>query len=277
MGATVVDILDNYMIALDIDSSGAVRHPEADEQALKHPWVPPRYMVPIFEVTYPSRQHALDLVQILADYYEKPAYLKYSVSYNIAASRDEIDSIEGDGVGKVLASSTAVKNKPAGWTQPTSLQTARLQTTRLADALYHSRQSAALAYKKGSSSPLFRQAAGFYSERARELAQSHRQAVTVEAGHMVDQSSTGDHIDLHGVTVQDGVTIAIDRVWRWWNNLGEDRARKAREGFTVVTGLGRHSADGKSRLRVNVFKALVEDGWKVEVLTGQYLVTGRRR
>jgi hypothetical protein len=277
MGASVVEILDNYMIALGIDSSDAGGHPDADQQAQKHPWIPSKYMAPIFEVTYPNRQHALDLIQILADYYEKPAYLKYNVSYNIAASQEDMSSLEGHEASNPLTSRTAAKSKAASWNQPGTLQTARLETIRLADALIHSRQSAAHAYKRGSSSPLYRQAAGFYSERARELAQSHRQAISVEAGHMVDESSTGGQIDLHGVTVQDGVTIAIDRVWRWWNSLGEDRARKAREGFTVVTGLGRHTADGRSRLRVNVFKALVADGWKVEVLTGQYLVTGRRR
>ena len=95
---------------------------------------------------------------------------------------------------------------------------------------------------------------------------------------MVDRNSTRSMVDLHGVTVADGVDIARNRVLQWWDGLGEDRTRKAREeGLTIVTGVGRHSVDGKSRLRSSVFKALVADGWQIEVLTGACCVTGRRR
>ena len=95
---------------------------------------------------------------------------------------------------------------------------------------------------------------------------------------LVNQQSTATTIDLHGVTVLDGVRIAKHRVWQWWDNLGEGgRVKMAKhdEGFTVVTGVGNHSVGGVSRLRQAVGAALKNDGWKVDVLTGKFRVTGR--
>jgi hypothetical protein len=74
----------------------------------------------------------------------------------------------------------------------------------------------------------------------------------------------------------DGVRIAKQKVWNWWNNLGEDRKTLAkRNGFTVVTGVGKHSVGGVSRLRQAVGAYLKNDGWKMETLTGSFYVTGR--
>lgn len=117
------------------------------------------------------------------------------------------------------------------------------------------------------------------AERAREQLGRSRaaQAETYEA--LVDEQSSAGRIDLHGVPVADGVRIALERTRGWWAGLGEDRARRAREeeggGFTVVTGLGIHSAKGVSRLRQDVGAALKRDGWRVRTETGQFVVTGR--
>jgi hypothetical protein len=74
----------------------------------------------------------------------------------------------------------------------------------------------------------------------------------------------------------DGVRIAKQRVWSWWNNLGEERRALARrDGFTIITGVGKHSVGGVSRLRQAVGAYLRYDGWRVETLTGRFYVTGR--
>ncbi|KAK1831134.1 ubiquitin-binding protein CUE2 [Podospora conica] len=164
------------------------------------------------------------------------------------------------------------------------LQTPRPErTTQLRTALpdlsssrLHQRQAASLA-RLG---PLGRIAAAVYTERAREAARQSLDKTATMAEQLVNQHSTATKIDLHGVTVLDGVRIAKHRVWQWWDNLGEGgRARVGRggadEGFTVVTGIGKHSQGGVSRLRQAVGAALKNDGWKVEVLTGRYCVTGR--
>lgn len=284
LGATIVEVIDNY-IALGLQSSDAEELVDIKETADKYSWVPYEYISGIFDTCH-IRQYALDLVNVLGDYFEKPAYLKYDISYSTIASKSEPLDVSNGNVGvsqaqaasklitRQLSTSTARKHVVS---RSGSLYSASTSSTELATARDHAYMSAASAYRKGRSNPLFKQANAYYVERGRELASNHRQAISAEAEYMVDQKSTKSMIDLHGVTVQDGVDIAKDRVSRWWDSLGEDRARKAKEGFTVVTGIGRHSSDGRSPLRINVFKALVADGWKIEVLTGSYLVTGRRR
>ncbi|KAH8666381.1 hypothetical protein BX600DRAFT_461626 [Xylariales sp. PMI_506] len=294
LGAAVLEILDNYLaMGIEHPRNGGIKD-AAEVQAKKYPWIPSRYMVPIFEMTQPTRQHAVDIIEVLALYFEKPAYLKYDISYNIAASSQEShgDALEGGGLRNRTTSprSPALPPSPRSggsggviWSPPTSLQSAMTQTRDIAELRDHTRRAAAAAYRRSGAggSSLYGQAAAYYSERAREEAARHRAAASTEAHYLVDRDSTPGRIDLHGVTVQDGVDIALERTWRWWDARVRGRERGSGSGgpetFTIVTGQGRHNADGRSPLRSSVFKALVADGWKVEVLTGQFLVTGRRR
>ncbi|KAH9907436.1 hypothetical protein F4778DRAFT_721897 [Xylariomycetidae sp. FL2044] len=279
LGAALSEILDNY-IAVGLPQMDHEIATAVQKQANKFSWVPRKYISPVSEVCS-TEQGALDVIEALANFYEKPSHLKVDVPYKLATSNLELLSIDTSVPKHTSRGATprtpSVASPSQPWTSPTTLRTAADHASVLAESRNHSFSSAAAAFRKGKSDPLFRQAAAVYAERGREQAMNHRQANSIQANYMVDQQSTQDTVDLHGVTVADGVEIAIDRVWRWWDNLGEDRTRKAREGYTVVTGYGRHSTDGKSRLRSNVFKALVADGWKVEVMTGSYLVTGRRR
>ncbi|KAK3333091.1 hypothetical protein B0T19DRAFT_417117 [Cercophora scortea] len=124
--------------------------------------------------------------------------------------------------------------------------------------------------------PLGRQGAIVYTERARDEARMSAGMTLQIAERHVAQQSDASKTDLHGVSVLDGVRIAKQRVWQWWNNMGENRESLAKyQGFTVITGVGHHSAGGVSRLRQAVGAALKNDGWKMETLTGQFYVTGR--
>ncbi|SPQ23278.1 e33a5dc3-1058-4528-a290-681455243632 [Thermothielavioides terrestris] len=124
--------------------------------------------------------------------------------------------------------------------------------------------------------PLGRQGAAVYTERAREEARAFSAQASLMAEAHVAQQSTDSMLDLHGVFVMDGVRIAKQRVWAWWEGLGENRKALAKQnGFTVVTGVGKHSAGGVSRLRQAIGAFLKNDGWKVETLTGSFYVTGR--
>ncbi|KAI1777072.1 hypothetical protein F4818DRAFT_334300 [Hypoxylon cercidicola] len=284
LGATVIKILDNY-ISFGLPQPDSRLLPSIQQKTEKFSWIPREYINAILEICQ-FRDEALDVIQILADYFEKPAYLKYDVSYSVVASDPgaaaTIDLVTASNSKQTarpsINSRSSATVSPQGLlSQATNLQAASAASKAFAESRNHSFTSAAAAFKKGRSDPLFRQAAVVYTERAREQNASYLQASSLTAGYLVDQQSTKDMIDLHGVTVRDGVNIALDRVWKWWNGLGEERARKAKQGFKVVTGLGKHSVDGKSQLRIQVFKALINDGWKAEVLTGSYLVTGRRQ
>ncbi|KAI1304044.1 hypothetical protein F5Y03DRAFT_358879 [Xylaria venustula] len=274
LGAAIVEAVDTY-IALGLEPCnvpGQLR--QIEEQQKRVPWIPPKYFSPIFDMTTSSKL-ALEVINALADHFEKPAYVRYNVSYSAIASDQEQASellIQSSSEQSWKDASSNAKSR----TTPNKLQAVGAARAALAASAKQSYASASSAYKRGKSDPLMRQAAGFYAERGRSETDSYRQMVSREAELLVDQQSTADTIDLHGVSVQDGVDIAIDRVWNWWNALGENKVRKAREnGLKIITGLGRHSSDGKSRLRINVCKALFADGWKVEVLTGAYLITGR--
>ncbi|KAI1424041.1 hypothetical protein F5Y12DRAFT_493956 [Xylaria sp. FL1777] len=252
LGAAIIATLDGYLAVGLPPCSNPSQLREIEEQQKRIPWIPNHYFSPIFDMTA-SSEAAIAVIDALADHFEKPAYVR-----------------------DVPPSNTKSRSIQQSRTIPTTLEAVGTSKATLAASLKHSYASASSAYKRGKSDPLMRQAAAFYADRGRSEATSHRQVISMEAELLVDQQSTEDTIDLHGVSVQDGVDIAIDRVWNWWNALGENKVRKAREnGLKVVTGLGRHSSDGKSRLRINVCKALVADGWKVQVLTGAYLVTGR--
>ncbi|KAK8053909.1 hypothetical protein PG996_013210 [Apiospora saccharicola] len=279
MGASVIQIVDNYL-ALGIQPVFGPQLSAFEEQLKKkYSWIPAEYFPPIIELT-PTRSYAEDVVGILASYFEKPEYLKYDISYSVASSAADGELLSSNGVIDLRAkpASSSGPTTPVNGAFPTNLRSATASVQTLTAMRDHSYNSAAAAFRKGRSDPVFRLAAGYYSERAREQAGAQRNAASIEAGYLVEQSSTADKIDLHGLTVQDGVNIALQYVRKWWDRLGEDKVRKARDGgFTVVTGIGKHNSDGKSRLRTNVCKALLADGWKVEVLTGQFLVTGRKR
>ncbi|KAI1768527.1 hypothetical protein GGR53DRAFT_477179 [Hypoxylon sp. FL1150] len=287
LGATVVQLLDNF-IQMGVPDLDPDILPAIQRETVEFSWVPPEYIKAIFQICrYPD--DSLDVIQILADHFERPAYLRYDVSYSVVAADPEaaapttIDLATAPTSKQSAArrrSSTprfSVLDPPRG---VTSLSAASAASRAWAESRNHSFSSAAAAFRRGRSDPHFKAAGSYYAERAREEAASYRQASRVEARLLVDRNSTrGDTIDLHGVTVADGVEIAIDRTWRWWDGLGgEDRARRAKEGgFRIITGLGRHSVDGKSPLRTAVAKALLADGWKVEVGTGSYTVVGRHK
>ncbi|KAI0204567.1 hypothetical protein F4808DRAFT_414031 [Astrocystis sublimbata] len=277
LGAAILAYLDRY-IALDLEVEDShVRQRQIEEQKTRIPWIPNDYFGPVFSTTVTVRA-AIDVIDALSTYFDKPAYLKHAVAYNVVASDVEFDTEIS--AATHLTSPTKTQFSQRFRAGPSSLQEASATKATIAASAAHSRASASSAFKKGNSNPLMRAAGAFYADRARSEAASHRGAISAEAEFLVDQQSTRDTVDLHGVTVQDGVAIALDRVWCWWESLpDEDRARKVvrHGGLKVVTGLGRHNPDGKSRLRINVCKALVADGWRVEVLTGAYLVIGRMR
>lgn len=287
-GATVEEILKNY-ISLNLESTDSHLQSEIQREATKISWVPPAYIKAAFEICSEPND-ARDVIHILKDHFQKPktTYVKYDVSYNVVASDADVIEVpsphaRATSPEQLPRISTNMRSSTFGSLQqvlnsPTNLQSAAVSSASLAESRRHSIAAASAANQKGRSNHLYRQVGAFYAERAREQTAGYWQASSLEANSHVDQQSTQSVIDLHGVTVQDGVEIALDRTWRWWQGLGEERTRKAKaEGLRVITGIGRHNANGLSPLRNGVCKALVNNGWKVEVMTGWFLITGRRK
>lgn len=141
---------------------------------------------------------------------------------------------------------------------------------------------AAAAYKRGKSDHLMGGVAGYYADVGREQVKAAKALNAAAADALVMSQSSPRAIDLHGVSVADAVRIANARVNIWWESLGDARyapggGGPAREGFRIVTGIGRHSKDGAPRIGPAVSRMLIREGWKVEVGQGETIVYGKAR
>ncbi|KAG6041725.1 hypothetical protein E4U41_002590 [Claviceps citrina] len=279
-GATAVELLKQY-IAHGIQSQDEGGRETSEALVNKYRHVPPDFMPTIVHVSGSIPQFAEDIAALVEKHFAKPTRAKkMDLAYRLTPlPREEIE-------GEVPASSPGSRSapQPGPAVRPAPMNSMSLaEAMSRADTFHQAHRDAAAAaarlHRRGASSPLYRQAAAYYTDRAREQARCAQGATSTAADLLVDQQSTHDCIDLHGVLVHDGVRIARHKVQAWWQGLGEMRDRKVREqgGFTVITGLGRHSAGGVSQLRQSVAAALLQDGWKVSVETGKFVVTGRRR
>lgn len=143
-------------------------------------------------------------------------------------------------------------------------------------------EQASAAYRKGKSAPLMRGAAGYYSQVARDLNANLKVMKESDADALVNSQSTPTRLDLHGVSVQSATRIAREKTWAWWESLGETRIpgggrAGVGQGFYIITGQGRHSEGGRSRITPAVFKTLNNEGWKIEVGSGGLYVLGRTK
>ncbi|RAL16359.1 Smr domain protein [Aspergillus homomorphus CBS 101889] len=142
---------------------------------------------------------------------------------------------------------------------------------------------ASTAYRRGKSDRLMGGAAAYYSSVGRDHLEHARRNAAAAADALVDQQSTPTRLDLHGVSVQDAVRISRERVYAWWDSLGDTKHMggssfdRTQGGLHIVTGKGIHSHDKTSRLGPAVGKMLIRDGWKVEVGEGSLTVVGAMR
>ncbi|KAL4803606.1 hypothetical protein BDV18DRAFT_144032 [Aspergillus unguis] len=144
---------------------------------------------------------------------------------------------------------------------------------------------ATAAYRRGKSDRLMGGAAAYYSAVGRDHIERAKRENAASADALVSRQSSWNELDLHGVSVQDAVRIASDRVATWWESLGDTKYMRgsdgdaARGGYRIITGVGRHSHDGMSRIGPAVAKMLAREGWRVEVDQGFLRVVGvvRRR
>ena len=252
----------------------------AKEVAKTHPNIPEHFARTLVQVAGAESNLVNEVAVTLSKYFTKhPWTQKLDISYNLKPMLgDELEGTNLNPSSKTSRSATPKTSRPASIVGATDL----IEALSIADHHRQARQSALgtasqLNRTGGSSKHLYRQAAGVYTDRAREHSRSALLATSATADLLVNRTATERQIDLHGLTVQDGVRIARQRVQSWWQSLGEFRSQRAKEaGYTIVTGLGRHSVGGVSQMRRAVAAALLQDGWKLEIETGRYVVIGRR-
>ncbi|VUC23187.1 unnamed protein product [Clonostachys rosea] len=280
-GATVMDILDQF-VAYGIQAGDAEGKAQAKTLASKYRNIPDHYLLALVQVTGSISQFSDDIAGMLSKYFVKnPRVQRIDLDYRLTPLPS--NEIEGAGPPAVDNARTLELKAPLQPLAGSSLSTGTnfAEMSQKAQASWDAKR-ATDAYtsqllRKGGANSLYKQAAAVYRERSYEQAQNSHMLSSAAAELLVQKQSTSTSIDLHGVTVLDGIRIARQRVQSWWDNLGESRVRKAREqSLTVITGIGRHSAGGVSRLRQGVAAALFQDGWKMRIETGRFVITGRR-
>ena len=277
-GKTVAAVLDPF-ISEGVEAQGDAASRRVKDLSRRYKKVPAAYLSAIVQIADTIPQWTDDIAALLEKHFSEATKGPLTVSYSLKPIEDEIEdgsNAAGAKNGKGKESARAVDVSYSGALNGVSSTVLQRQAATYEQARLSASASAADVIRRGRSNPLYRQAAVVYTERARESAQRAQAANSEAARRVVAERRTADCIDLHGLTVSDGVSVAVGEVRLWYEGLGEYRAREARKGFTVVTGVGKHSAGGVSRMRQGVCAALVNAGWKVEVGTGKFVVTGRR-
>lgn len=282
-GAAAVEILDQY-IDLGITSEDPEGKAQAKKLGSENRNIPDRYLLTLVQVTGSSESSSAEIASLLSKHFVKnPWTQRLDLSHRITPLPDE--DLEGS-LGSLTPGSKARTPVSARSSGPPSRASPggtldwshTLQSIAASNQAKHEASAyASQLSRRGGAGGLYKQAAVVYRERAQDHARYAQTMTSSAADALVEHQSTPTSIDLHGVTVRDGTRIARSRVQSWWDNLGEFRTRRAREKpFTVITGLGRHSAGGVSQLRQAVAAALLQDGWKMQVETGKFIVNGRR-
>ncbi|KAJ4155354.1 hypothetical protein LMH87_000605 [Akanthomyces muscarius] len=250
----------------------------------KYKQVPEKYLRAIINATSSIKPFSDDLAQLVSKKFARTKRNKgQKIMLDGVLTPLAEDELAGSTTSNGSNSPTRSAHRPLSPSTPATAAAASnfADAVKISQALHQARReasaSAAQMQRKGGSHGLYRQAAGYYTAQAREHARSAKAATSTAADLLVDEQSYGCSIDLHGVSVQDGTRIALQRAAAWWQQLGEYKAQEAKtRPLVVITGLGRHSAGGVSQLRRAVAAALIQDGWKVEVGTGNFTVSGRR-
>lgn len=277
--ATLIGILDQYLMQNPKPLTSEEKTAVGDLKQ-KYRYVPEDYLAVIVQITGPMSAHSLELASLTNAYFTKRTMnRRLDLGYRLTPLPHE--DIEG------LTSMTVNKPAVGGGAYQRSGPMAKTndnltQMVQTSSSLQRQRQdamaSAASLYRRGSSNPLYRQAAGYYAQEAREHARRAQEVASAAADIRVNQQSTDSVVDLHGVSVLDGVRIARQRTIDWWQARRKAREQQLPEhSLTIITGVGHHSSGGVSPLRKAVAAALKRDGWKFQVETGKFIITSREK
>ncbi|KAJ1736935.1 hypothetical protein LPJ72_000951 [Coemansia sp. Benny D160-2] len=147
---------------------------------------------------------------------------------------------------------------------------------RRADALVLRRNElyakAAKAYSRRSTKGGHSGAAMYYSVEGHKLdarARVWRMRAAQSAVATMQRNGT-NIVDLHGLTRAEAVAVALEEANAWYVRAQAANAPP----LHVVTGLGRHSVDGKALLHPSVARALRNAGWWIEECSGFIDVLG---
>ncbi|KKY14634.1 putative smr domain protein [Phaeomoniella chlamydospora] len=243
----------------------------AADIAQDYPTMPVEQIIGLLAVTRNTPSAAVDLVKALG---EAPAWDSHDVE-RIVPKYAPVEVL-ADASSNTARTSRA--SPPALKTDPSTAQL-RATANRVAGSEAFSKASS--AYRRGKSDRYMGGAAAYYSELGRHHLKMAQAQTSSAADALVFQNESADSIDLHGIGVMDAVRIASEKTQGWWDGLGDRKFASGggsiSSGFRIVTGIGRHSKNGAPRIGPAVAKRLMNDGWKVDIGSGELFVIGKRR
>lgn len=261
----LLDMTTSEVLAPTLDDITIQVH--ASELGEEFPTISVPRLTALIRLTYPSTASAHELAKLLTT---KPIRSKQSGGVEIITKYSPID-LNDAGVRSPAKRSTADNLR-------IDLSTATALAATNALARHTAFNQASAAYRKSKSDPLMGAAAGYYSSVGRDHDANAKKYSAAAADALVDSQSSRLDLDLHGVGVKDAVRIARERATAWWVALkGTEPGLGSKQGFRIVTGMGRHSEGGRGKLGPAVGKMLVREGWKVEIGEGVLVVRGVAR
>ena len=214
----------------------------------------------LIRITYPSTASAEDLVRVLDSTYS---------------------SVPGSQIIPQYSPRPATPPSPTSRNLDSSSTLPAAVVANLATVRSTAFSQAGAAYRKSKSKPLMAGAAGYYSSVGRDAVAQIARHEAAAADALVSEQSRAGEVDLHGTNVKNAVRIARSKVQDWWDTGAAEWARQGKvpgnDGLRIVTGIGRHSEGGRSKIGPAVGAMLVREGWRVEVGEGTILVRGRVR
>ncbi|KAL2890280.1 Smr domain-containing protein [Ceratocystis lukuohia] len=291
---TLISILETSKeLGIEAKDPARLEMAKAFEQEHKH--IPPDYFPVVLQVCSPHiSDSSKQLLTLLNKHYQKSKAQKHkhkqklSISYNLAPK--ETPEIIEQPTNSLLHTKRGAPSARflSTWNEPTASINSCAATTyqeakKMSNELHEKRiQALRDAFKlarRSKGQPLLRSGIVVYLERAKSYEAPASAAMSRAADLLVSKGRTQYKIDLHGVTVDNAVRIAVEETRKWWQQE-QTRTRitcDPSQGFTIVTGKGLHSVGGQSRIRGPVISALQADGWTVTPEAGMCTVIGRKR
>ena len=139
--------------------------------------------------------------------------------------------------------------------------------------------AASRSFRQSKSDTKFSGVAAYYADIGRDYDAKFRHYSQLSANKLVASQSSGNVLDLHGVTIKDAVRLVEEGVTTWWARVQVIRERgevKALESYVIIVGKGERQKGG-SKLGPPVSGWLRRNGWGFQEAKGEFVVWGLRK
>lgn len=134
----------------------------------------------------------------------------------------------------------------------------------------YARTKAQELFKKADSNPLYRSAAGVYSEIASNHSKMSESARNGIFYNTIEQQSSTNYVDCHGIPLDVAVDYCTVRLYRW-------AASRSGMPLKIITGAGRHSAGGVPKIKNAIRKKLADGGFDYEENISFFMINGFKK